>query len=233
MKRRLAKLVCLLTLLSPMLHAGDMLDRIVATVNQKPILASDVDDAAHFEALQQGKVPDAMDTNRRAVLNRVIERELICQQMPDTFEPAVAAIDAHIAEIRTQFPMAKTEAEWSDLLATFGFDESILRDDVRLQLKVVHFLDIRLRPTVRVDNEEIGDYYSRTLVPKLKAAGATAEPIDKLKDKIEEVLLQQKMTEVFDAWVANLKSQGSIRVLDPDLATPVTATAEKGSATTR
>ena len=229
MKCRLAKLVYILALLAPMAYAGDLLDRIVATVNQKPILASDLDDAAHFEALQRGTLPGAMEINRRAVLNRVIERELICQQMPDTFEPTQEAIENHIREIRTQFPTAKSDVAWSDLLASFGFDDSSLRDDVRLQLKVVHFLDVRLRPTVRVESEEVSDYYSKTLVPRLKAAGATAEPMDKLKDKIQEVLLQQKMTEVFDAWVANLKSQGSIRVLDPELSTPTSAAPDKGA----
>jgi hypothetical protein len=100
-------------------------------------------------------------------------------------------------------------------------------------LKVVHFLDIRLRPTVRVERDEVSDYYSNKLVPQLKAAGATAEPIEKVKDKIEEVLLQQKMTEVFDAWVANLRSQGTIRILDPDLAAPAPAATEKSTASNR
>jgi hypothetical protein len=30
------------------------------------------------------------------------------------------------------------------------------------------------------------------------------------------------MSEVFNAWVANLRSQGSIQILDPDLAPPAT-----------
>jgi hypothetical protein len=233
MKRRLAKLALTLVLLAISLHAAESLDRVIATVNRKPILASDVDDAAHFEALEQGKVPRALDSERRAVLNRVIERELVCQQMPDTFEPASELVDQHIAELRAQFSTVKTDADWLDLLASYGLDFETLRDDVTLRLKVVHFLDIRLRPTVRVDRDEVSDYYSKNLVPQLKAAGAAPEPIENVKDKIEEVLLQQKMTEVFDAWVANLRSQGSIRILDPDLAAPSPATAEKSTATNR
>jgi hypothetical protein len=54
----------------------------------------------------------------------------------------------------------------------------------------------------------------------LKAVGAKAEPIEKVQDKIEEVLLQQKMTDVFNAWTANLRNQGNIKILDPDLASP-------------
>jgi peptidyl-prolyl cis-trans isomerase SurA len=233
MKRHLAKLVFASVLLATSLYAAESLDRVIATVNRKPILASDVDDAAHFEALEQGKVPQALDSERKAVLNRVIERELICQQMPDTFEPESELIDRHIAELRAQFSTIKTDAAWMDLLASYGLDSELLREDVTLRLKVVHFLDVRLRPTVRVERDEVSDYYSHQLLPQLNAAGAAAEPIEKVRDKIEEVLLQQKMTEVFDAWVANLRSQGSIRILDPNLAAPPTTATEKSTASNR
>ena len=219
MKRRLAQLALLLSLLAP-IACADSLDRIVATVNHQPILASDVDDEAHFEALQQGKAPTALNGERRGVLGRVIQRELICQQMPATFEPTKEAVDAQLSEVRAQFPSAKNDAQWNDLLASYNFNAQGIREFVTLQLKVVHFLELRLRPTVRVDRDEVGDYYSNKLVPQLKAAGATIDPIDKVRSQIEEVLLQQKMSEVFAAWIANLKNQGSIQILDPDLAPP-------------
>jgi parvulin-like peptidyl-prolyl isomerase len=233
MKRRLAQLAFTLVLLATGLYAAESLDRVVAVVNRQPILASDVDDAAHFEALEQGKVPTALDSERRAVLNRVIERQLIYQQMPDTFEPDSELVDRHIADLRAQFSTIKTDAEWMNTLASYGLDQESLRDDVTLRLKVVHFLEIRLRPTVRVESGEVSDYYSKKLLPQLKAAGATAVPIENVRDKIEEVLLQQKMTEVFDAWVANLRSQGTIRILDPNLAAPATDATEKSTASNR
>jgi parvulin-like peptidyl-prolyl isomerase len=221
MKRRLSKLALLLLLVVPNACFADSLDRIVATVNHQPILASDVDDEAHFEALQQGRAPSALDGERRGVLGRVIQRELICQQMPATFEPTAGAVDAQVNELRAQFPAVRSDAQWNELLASYNFSAQGIRDFVTLQMKVVHFLDLRLRPTVRVDREEVGDYYSNKLVPQLKAAGATIDPIDKVRSQIEEVLLQQKMSEVFNAWIANLKSQGNIQFLDPDLAPPV------------
>jgi parvulin-like peptidyl-prolyl isomerase len=233
MKRRLAQLALALVLLATGASAAELLDRVVAVVNRKPILASDVEDAAHFEALEQGKVPNALDSELKAVLNRVVERELICQQMPDTFEPASELVDRHIADLRAQFSTIKTDAEWMNTLASYGLDQESLRDDVTLRLKVVHFLEIRLRPTVRVESGEVSDYYSKKLLPQLKAAGATAVPIENVRDKIEEVLLQQKMTEVFDAWVANLRSQGTIRILDPNLAAPATDATEKSTASNR
>ncbi len=178
------------------------------------------------------KAPGELDADRRAVLNRVIQRELICQQMPDTYEPAKELIDGQVSDLRAQFTAVKTTGEWAALLGTYGFDDQILRDDIKLRIKVVHFLDLRLRPTVRVDHEEIGDYYSNKLVPQLKAAGAKVEPIDQVKDKIAEVLMQQKMTEVFNAWTANLRSQASVRILDPELAAPPSTVSDRASVST-
>ena len=229
MKCRLVQSALLCLLLTATAFATDTLDRVVATVNRKPILASDVEDEAHLEALQQGRPGAALDGERRAVLSRIIERELICQQMPDGFEPSREAIDRRIADMRALFPEAQTGQQWEELLANYGLGSPDLREAVKVQLQVLHFLDIRLRPTVRVDRQEIGDYYSNQLVPKVKAAGGNADPLDKVQDKIEEVLLQQKMTEVFNAWMTNLRNQANIRILDSTLAPPSKAEAEKGA----
>ena len=227
MKRLLVQLALVLMAVTSCASAADSLDRIVATVNRQPILSSDLDDASHFEAIQQAKTPTALDADRRAVLNRVIDRELIRQQMQDTYTPTKELVDRQISELRAQFPSVKSESQWNDLLASYQLDEAVLRDDVTLRLKVVNFLEVRLRPTVRVDQEEVSEYYEKTLVPQLKAANASIEPLDKVKSQIEEVLLQKKMTEVFDAWVANLRSQGNISILDSSLSSPAAVVPEK------
>ena len=225
MKRRLAQCALVLWLIATV-HAADSLDRIVATVNHRPILASDLDDETHFEALQQGKPAAGLDSERRAVLNRIIERELIAQQIAEAFEPSAESLDKQELEIRKLYS-AQTDQQWKDLLASYSLDEGSLREQIKLQLQVVHFLDVRLRPTVRVDRDEINDYYQSNLVPKLKSAGALVEPVEKVQDKIAELLIQQKITEVFNAWITNLRNQGSIQILDPDLAKPAIAAPEK------
>ncbi len=225
MRHRLQILTVLLLLLTAA-HAGDSIDRIVATVNRDPILSSDVDNEAHFEALQEGKSPDALDTDRREVLNRIVERELIRQQIADEYEPAKDLVDRRILEIRSQYAAVKNDTQWVELLERYSLDADDLRAMVVVQLKVLHFLDVRLRPTVHVDSDEVGDYYNTQLVPKLKAAGKTVEPLTSVKQKIEEVLLQQKMNEVFNAWIANLRNQSKIQIMDSTLAAPAKTVAK-------
>ena len=63
-------------------RAGDVIDRIVATVNGHIILQSDWDDALGYEALLNGRVLNqSADEDRRAVLDRLIDQELLGEQM--------------------------------------------------------------------------------------------------------------------------------------------------------
>jgi Tfp pilus assembly ATPase PilU len=62
--------------------APQVIDRIVATVNGRVILQSDWDEALCYEALLSNRaVADFTDEDRRAVLNRLIDQELLREQM--------------------------------------------------------------------------------------------------------------------------------------------------------
>jgi len=62
--------------------AGEVIDRIVATVNGHIILQSDWNDALCFEAVLVARpVEQFTDADRRAVLDRLIDQELLGEQM--------------------------------------------------------------------------------------------------------------------------------------------------------
>src|SRR3954463_9957179 len=64
------------------LHAGELLDRIVATVNTHVILQSDLDDEVCFEAFMSGRKPeDVTVEHRKAALDRLIDQDLLHEQM--------------------------------------------------------------------------------------------------------------------------------------------------------
>ena len=60
------------------LRAGQIIDRIVATVNGHIILQSDWDDAVRCEALMNGHaLPQITPKDRKDVLDRLIDQELL------------------------------------------------------------------------------------------------------------------------------------------------------------
>src|SRR5262249_24225930 len=63
-------------------QAGEVIDRIVATVNGRLILQTDWDEALAYEAILNGRsLSQFTDDERRAVLDRLIDQELLREQM--------------------------------------------------------------------------------------------------------------------------------------------------------
>src|SRR5262245_28951963 len=81
--RRMAQ-IAILALLLPVVqvHGGEVLDRIVATVNGTAILESDWDEAVRFECfLEQKPLSSLTPADLKASLERLIDQTLIQQQM--------------------------------------------------------------------------------------------------------------------------------------------------------
>src|ERR1700730_6904072 len=88
---------------------AEVIDRIVATVNGHIILQSDWDDALGYEALLNGRALNQIaDDDRRAVLDRLIDQELLGEQMKSaSFQHASGAeAAARVAASRKQYPEA-------------------------------------------------------------------------------------------------------------------------------
>src|ERR1700730_19102905 len=79
----LTALALLIAALSfPAATAGEVIDRIVATVNGRIILQSDLDEALGYEALLNNRnLSQFTDDDRRSVLDRLIDQELLRGQL--------------------------------------------------------------------------------------------------------------------------------------------------------
>jgi len=72
-----------------------------------------------------------------------------------------------------------------------------------------------LRPNVRIQDAEVQAYYQSRVVPDLKQTGAKMVPLEQVAPNIRELLVQQHMDEVLDAWLHNLRQQSHIQTLVP------------------
>ena len=89
---------------------------------------------------------------------------------------------------------------------------------LRYRLQILRFIEQRFQPGIRVSPEQIENYYRDTLLPQY-AAGETVPKLEQVAPRIEEILLQQQVNNLFDDWLGNLRKQGEIEVLDPALET--------------
>jgi hypothetical protein len=216
MNRKTSILACTVALLAIALPAGagDVLDRIVATVNNHAILQSEWQDVIRYEAFVSGRRLDQVQAgDGKAALDRLIDQELLREQMRSSGFPHANSeeVEKRIQEIRTQYPGAESQAGWQAALARYGLTENELKKRVALQVDLMGLVDARLRPNVVIDSKSIESYYNQELLPQLRQSGAQQVPLAEVTSKIKELLTQQKINQMLVAWLQDLRSGSRIR----------------------
>ena len=194
-------------------RAGEVIDRIVATVNGRIILQSDWDEALSYEALLSGRALSFFtDEDRRAVLDRLIDQELLAEQMKSASFKHASEEDAaaEIAEARKLHPEAATAEGWQVLLARYGVTEKALTDHVEQQIDLMRLVDAHLRPAVQIDSKSIEAYYRDKFVPQLRQNGAGDVPLADVSGQIREILTQEKVGELMVSWLQSLRAESKV-----------------------
>jgi hypothetical protein len=214
--RRACQLVLLFTL--AWLRAQEVVDRMVAVVNKRVILESELDQARRIDLLLQGKPltyenpdPKQMQT----LLDRLIDRSLLEQQIADPamLDPTPEELAAHIKEIRDRIPGAASEEGWKAVLAGYGLEAKDIEYHVVSEFRVLRFVDLRFRNLVRVDEAEIASFYQERLLPQLRRQGAPAPPLNEVSGKIEKILVEEQLDQMLNEWLQTLRTQGHIEKL--------------------
>jgi peptidyl-prolyl cis-trans isomerase SurA len=208
-----------------------VVDRVVAQVNQRIILASDLDDEIRISVLEPDSATDGRLTRQQA-LEQIISRSLIEQQIrqEDTqaAEPSQSEIEARLVELRKELPACvhencATDAGWNTFLAAHDLTLARVTAYLRYRLEILRFIEQRFRPGIRISQDEIAAYYNKTLVPQYKS-GESIPSLEQVAPRIEEILLEQQVNVLFSNWLANLRQQGDVEILDPSLEMPSSPT---------
>jgi peptidyl-prolyl cis-trans isomerase SurA len=200
------------------------LDRVVAVVNRQVILSSDIDDDIQLSVLDPA--PGAHVTmSRHRALDELISRALIQQQIRredlPSIQPTADEVAARVEEIRRQLPACvrahcETDAGWKAFLTAQGLTQYRVEAYLRTRIQILRFIEERFRQGIQISEEQIETYYRDTLLPQYPA-GMSAPPLKQVSSRIEEILLEQQVNELFDNWLDNLRSQGDVEILDPAL----------------
>jgi hypothetical protein len=215
MKRRFHLVLFLSLAMTSLARAGETIDRIVAVVNGRPVMESEMVQTLRLEQILANKPPQAVPADElRAVLGRLVDQLLLSQQMDLAHfqQTSPEEVQARIRELRTQVAPSGSEDDWSSLLRTYDLSEADLGEQISQQLRTVRFVDARFRPSVRLEPGAVESYYNTQLLPKMKQAGAQPVPMKDVEPKIREILVQQGMNDQLDIWLKALRAQAEIRM---------------------
>ncbi len=207
-------LLCLLAGCGCVLASG-VVDRIVVIVNRHAILQSEWEESVRFEALMNGRpLKEITPEERKQALERLIDQELIEEQkLASNYVPATAAeVAARIHELRESVPGWRTDAGWNAALASYGLSGQDVMERTQVQLNLLRYIDLRFRPEIHVDHKAVENYYVEQLVPELHRSGAALVPLQQAAPKIEQLLVEQRLTDIQNHWVSVLRSQARIEM---------------------
>jgi len=200
-----------------------VLDRVVAVVNNQPILWSDLTSEMRFAVLDPQEVNGTLTPQR--AMEELISRTLIQQQIRQEDVSAALPSDdevrARVNEVRKELPACvrmncATDAGWQAFLHGHGLTAAQVEAYLRLRLEILRFIEIRFRQGIRISRQETEAYYRDKLLPQYPK-GSQIPPLSAVAARIEEILLEEQVTVMFDNWLDNLRKQGDVEVLDASL----------------
>jgi len=193
---------------------GDVIDRLVATVNGHVILQSDWEDEVRYEAFCNARPLEQISPDERKVaLDRLIDQELLREQMTsaDSQHLTDDSINSRVAEIRKMWHEAKTEEDWRNALGSYGLTESQLKIRIRAELNLMDFVDAKLAPSVKIDSASVESYYNQELLPSIQETGSAPQTLANASTQIKELLTQKRMNELLVAWLQKLRSDSRVQ----------------------
>lgn len=188
--------------------APRLVDRVVAVVDEDPILLSDIERVIGLRVVEarEGESPEAL---RRRVLDGLIEQRLRLHEIGrfGFEETPLDEVDRQVEAIAERFP---DDAAWRAELARLGVEEADLRQIVARQLSVLAYVEERLGARVFVGVEEIRRYYDDELLPELERRGEPAPPIDQVREQIRAVLRERRLNEEIERWTEELRTGADV-----------------------
>jgi peptidyl-prolyl cis-trans isomerase SurA len=205
----------------PALPGSVELDHVVAIVGPSVILESDVVQEMHLSALEPLQILPGQNTPA-AALRRLIDRTLILEQMREQQQPIdtpLPEVQQAVADLRKTIPACElnkcgTEEKWDYFLRTNDLDPELVAERWSQRMAILRFIDLRFRSGIRVAPDQISAYYEKTLVPALEKNHETAPPLADVSTRIQEILLQQQVSGLFQDWLGSLRDQGNVRIVD-------------------
>lgn len=204
---------------------GETVDRIVAIVNGDLVLESDVDQERRFAAFIPPAQPGAVYSRERAI-ERLINRSLILQQakLQPGQEITADEVTKQIEALRKDIPACTpykcgTEAGWAKFLAAQGFTAGELQQRWMERMEVLAYIENRFRMGIRIEPAEIKTYYN-SMMPEYAKQKAVAPKLVDVSDRIQEILLQQRVSKLLGDWLTSLRAQGSVQIMKPGEVAP-------------
>ena len=186
---------------TPWLRAQQLIDRIVARIENDIILLSDVRELSRYQQFVDGKAESDAD-----ILNRLIDQWIVRNEAKAALFPQPSGEDINRSLQRLKRSFSSPEAFEERKKQTGLTDEDVLRM-LKSQLYLSNYLDTRIRPSIQIGEQAIEDFYKTRVVPRAESRGQTPPTLEAAHDFIEEALVQRAINVQADKWLKESRTR--------------------------
>lgn len=171
--------------------SADMVERVLAAVDDTPVLLSEV------RALERLR-----HVGREAALQALIDQTLMLREASRLREAAPSLEEEQRALLSLKTQLAPGAA---------SLDEELLRRIARRESVILKYVELRFRSQLRVDDAELLSAYQEQY-----GGRPGAPPFEAVESELNASLTSRALESRIEAWVAELRSGARIR-LNPDV----------------
>lgn len=194
---------------------SQMVDRIVAVVNEEVITLTDVRIAEAF-GLYAEEIGEEAEDPRSLILQKLIDQKVVIQLSGEEVLIDAVKLDENLMRITQRIGAGEVERR----LTHFGLDWENLKDFLREKMAYQTIISERFSKVNPVSLKEIEEYYQRSYVPAQKEKGVEPKPMMEILDEIESGIKQEKIEAQIQDWIMNLRDKSDIQVIKGGLKSP-------------
>jgi parvulin-like peptidyl-prolyl isomerase len=202
--RTILLLVASLVAAAPMVRGQELIDRVVARVENDIILQSEVRALSHYQQFVDGKTESGEKILERLIDQWIVRNEAETARFP---HPSDAEVTHGVERLQASFASPK---EYESRKKEAALNVLDIRNMVATQLYLSNYLDSRFRSAVQIAPKEVEDFYQSAVVTRAKARNQAPPALDASREYIQEALVQRGINEQADRWLK--ESRARLRV---------------------
>jgi len=185
-------------------YAAQVVERVVAKVNDEAIFKSELDEfVRNARAQAGGRLAGTDDEIARKALDQVIEERILLQQAKkEEIEASEDDIKTAMQNIRDKFP---SKEEFEKEMKKQGMTNADLRENLGKQVMILRLIEKNVKRKIQVTSREVREYY-RQHKDELGKTEAEA------KEEITNAIFEQKFNDAFAKWMEKLKKKSVIEI---------------------
>lgn len=208
----MSRSIAIIVLLGFALQA-EIIDRIAASVDYRVITTSEVERQIRVAAFEDGQKPDLSAARKQAALQTMIDQVLIQKDLENSHYPLPEPAELNPAIDQFKKEHFPSDAEYQRVLAEYGITEQDFRDLLLWQRTLLSFIQVRFETGIQISDQEISDYFEKTVKPAAEAAHpGQAVTLDDYRKQIQKTLEGQQVDRQMDTWLNAARRRARILI---------------------